>query len=282
VISLKNDLVGDFRHTYLSTSLEIRKHLRRRRILITATLALLLPVIFYIVPIALDRDFAETGNAFASTNLGFVNLLIIISAAIFTGDTISGEFENRTGLLLFPTPQRRNTIFVGKFVAALLTTWIAVSLYYLVTCLEIISIYGAAELSIELAHSFLLALIYGASVVGLIFFFSSILKRTITSTLLGFFLLMMILPITSAVLSLAEVDPWFLVTHSAGLITDVFNLPSAGGFRPGQGPGAGPVVSGALVTFSPEFYLGITVMAIYAITPFLAGLMIANRKQMAG
>jgi hypothetical protein len=89
---------------------------------------------------------------------------------------------------------------------------------------------------------------------------------------------MMILPITSAVLSLAEVDPWFLVTHSAGLITDVFNLPSAGGFRPGQGPAG----SGAFVTFSPEFYLGITVMAVYAITPFLAGLVIAGRKQMAG
>jgi ABC-2 type transport system permease protein len=266
------------RHTFLSTTLEIRKHLRRRRIIITATLAILLPIIFYIVPIAFGSDFAETGNAFASTNLGFINLLIIISAAIFTGDTISGEFENRTGLLLFPTPQRRNTIFVGKFISALLATWIAISLYFFVTSLEIISIYDAAELSIELAQSYLLALIYGASVVGLIFFFSSTLRRTITSTLLGFFLLMMILPIISSVLSIAEVDPWFLVTHSAGLITDVFNLPSAGGFGPGQGPGG----SGAFVTFVPEFYLGITVMATYAIIPFLVGLVIANGKQMAG
>ena len=278
MISLKNDLFGDFEHTFLSTSLEIRKHLRRRRIVITATLAVVLPVIFYIIPIAFGSDFAETANAFASSNLGFVNLLIIISAAIFTGDSISGEFENRTGLLLFPTPQRRNTIFVGKFLAALFATWIAISLYYLITSLEVISIYGAAELSIEFAKSYLLALIYGASVVSLVFFFSSILRRTITSTLLGFFLLMMVLPIMSSALSIVEVDPWFVVTHSAGLITDVFNLPSAGGF----GPGRGPAGTGEFITFSPEFYLGITVMAAYSIVPFLLGLGIANRKQMVG
>jgi len=278
MISFEKDLLGDFRHVLLSTSLEIRKHLRRRRIIITATLAILLPIIFYVIPLAFSGGFAETADAFASTNLAFINLLIIISAAIFAGDAISGEFESRTGLLLFPTPQRRNSIFVGKFLAALLATWASISLYYLVTSLEIISIYGPADLSTELAKSFLLALIYGASVVSLIYFFSSVLRRTITSTLLGFFLLMMILPIVSTVLSAVDVDPWFIVTHSAGLITDVFNLPNAFGFGPGQEAGRG----GNLMTFSPEFYLGIAVMAAYAIIPFLAGLGIANRKQMAG
>jgi ABC-type transport system involved in multi-copper enzyme maturation permease subunit len=173
---------------------------------------------------------------------------------------------------------------VGKFVAALLATWMAISLYYLVTSLEIVSIYGAAELSTELAQSYLLALIYGASVVGLIYFFSSILKRTITSTLLGFFLLMMILPIVSTVLMVVDVDPWFMVTHSASLITDVFNLPGGFGFGPGQGGpgGPGPGAGMGFLTFEPEFHLGIAVMSVYAIGSFLAGLGIANRKQMAG
>jgi ABC-2 type transport system permease protein len=222
----------------------------------------------------LDTDFADTANQFASSNLAFINLLIIISAAVFTGDAISSEFEKKTGLILFPTPQRRNSIFIGRFIAAIIGVWLVVSIYYFITTLEIISVYGASEISIELAKSFLIALIYSVCAISIIFLLSSILKKTVYSSLVGFFLLMMILPIISSVLQLADVEPWFIVTYSAGLMTNVLAVTASTG-GPGQGP-AGGFGAG----FEPDFYVGIIVMVAYIMIFLVLSLIIANRRRM--
>lgn len=269
--TFRKDLMSDLRYLYLNFSFEFLKHIKRKRLLMVIILTIFIPLIFYVIPPAFNIDYAETANEFAQSNLGFVTLLIIISGAVFAGDAVSGEFEKKTGLLLFPTPQRRTSIFVGKFIAALIATFLVVILYYLITLLEIVQIYGLSEISIELLKSFLLALIYSTSVVAIIFFFSSILKKTITSALLGFFLLMMILPIITSVLMFAEVDPWFIVTHSASLITDVLGV--GGGFQ--SGPRAVD-----LSAFDPDFYIGIGVMTAYTIFFFFASIIIANRRKM--
>lgn len=276
--SFKEDVTTDLRHVRLNVAFELKKHWKKKRIPIVMLLALVLPLIFYAVPPLLNVDYADTANGFASTNLGFISLLIVISAAMFTGDSICSEFENRTGLLLFPTPQRQNSIFVGKYIASLLSTWMAVAIYYLVTMLGMAQIYGMGDIGIEFVKSFLLALIYSASAVSIIYFFSAVLKRSITSTLVGFFSLMMILPIVTTVLSVGDVNPWFIVTHSAGLITDV--LGNSVSFGPDQVGHGGPGFGGT--SFSPDFYQGIAVMLAYAIGFFAAGLGIANRKKMEG
>ncbi len=271
--SLYEDILTDIEGVWLSLKFELRKHVRRKRVLMTGLLAVLLPVLFYVVPAAAGREFASTADAFASSSLGFVSLLIILSGAIFAGDSVSSEHEKKTGLMLYSTPQRRTTVLIGKYSAGLLATWAMISVYYLMTAGEISLVYGAGEISANFVKSFLVALLYAASVVGIIYFLSSAMKKSIVATLLGFFLLMMILPIVSTVLTMVEVDPWFLVTHSAGLMTDVLGVSSAGGFG-----GANQLASG--ISFSPDFYIGILVMAAYAIVSFLLGTAIAHRRDM--
>ena len=277
--AFKEDICSDMNHVYLNALFELKKHWKKNRIILVSLLAIALPLIFYAVPPLLGSDYSDTANGFASSNLGFITLLIIISAAMFTGDSISSEFENRTGLILFHTPQRQNSIFVGKYIASLLATWLAVMLYYLVTLIAIGQIYGLDQVSMEFGQSFLLALLYSASAVSLIYFFSAVMKRAITSTLIGFFALLMILPIISLVLTLGSVDPWFIITHSADLITDVLGT-AGSSFRPGSTSDGGPM--SGLADFSPDFYVGIGVMVAYAIGFFIVGLGIANRKKMEG
>ncbi|MBL7119142.1 MAG: ABC transporter permease subunit [Dehalococcoidia bacterium] len=260
-----DDIKGDIYDACLSFKFELRKHLRRRRLLIVAALAVLVPLIFYVDP-------ADSADEFAFTSLRFVSFLIIISGAMFAGDALSGEFERKTGLLLFPTPQRRISIVVGKYVAALMAVFLAVSLYCLITTLQMAHLYGVGEIPTELAKSYLTALIYSASVVSVIYFFSSILKRTITSTLLGFFFLLMILPIIAGVVISLDAEPWFIVTYSAELITDVFGEVSSGGFGPGG--------HFASADFAPDFGVGIGVMMAYAVGFFLISAVIADRKSM--
>jgi ABC-type transport system involved in multi-copper enzyme maturation permease subunit len=258
--NIKNDVFD----TSLSVRFELLKHLRHRRLLIVAALAVILPLF----PLISRPD---TAADFAATSLNFVSIMIIISAAMFAGDAVCGEFEKKTSLLLFSTPQNRTSIFAGKYVAALVCTFLAASLWYLVLTLEIGPIYGWGEMPAELWKSFLTALIYSASTVSVVFFFSSFLKRSMPATIVGFLSLMMILPIISMILTQVNEEPWFIVTYSAGLITDVLGVSSSFG---GMGPGEHV----ATTEYTPAFGVGIAVMAAYAIVAFVIGMVLANRK----
>jgi len=270
------DLGSDLRNVYLMTRFELLKQVKRRRILMMVILAVLLPLIFYVIPPAFDIDYPDHALSFGSQNLGFITLLIIISGAIFAGDAITSEFEKKTGLLLFPSPQRGTTIFVGKYIAATLAVFLVVSLYYLITILEMAQIYGGDSVTVAMGKSYLLALIYSAAVVSIIYFLSAIFRKSITSSILGFFLLMMILPIITMVLTLADVDPWWSVTSSANLITDVLGTGSGGGFGPGQDPGEGPDME----FYAPDFYTGTYVMVAHAIIFFITAVIFAERRRM--
>jgi ABC-2 type transport system permease protein len=265
--------VQDIHDAGLTFKFEMRKHLRRRRLLITIALAIFLPLLFLILPYVVNGDFAETAELFAYRNLGFASLLVVIAGAMFAGDSIASEFENKTALLLFPTPQRRSTIFTGKYIAAVLASFLVVGVYYLVTIIEMGFLYGFGQIPGEMLTSYLVVLVYTTSVVSVIYFFSSIFKRSITAMITGFFTFMMILPITDSILSALDVEPWWLVTYNGTLVTSVFSVVSSIGFGPGQNiPGA--------VSTSPDFTTGLIVMVVYSVVFYIAGLIIASRKQM--
>ncbi len=236
-----------------------------------AILAVAIPTLFYAIPKIWDIEFASTSESFATASLGFVSLLIVISAALFAGDAISGEFEKKTALLTFSTPQRRTSIFVGKYIAALFAIFVIVSLYYIVTTVEIAELFGTDDIPGELVKSYLLALLYACSVLSLTFFFTSTLKGVMSSTLLSFFTLMMILPIVSTLLAAAEIEPWFIVTYPAGLITNVFGLE-------GRMTSVTKGTNGTS-TYTPDFATGVEVMAAYAIILFIISIIIAVRKE---
>jgi len=255
---------SDIFETYLSVKFELLKHLKRRRLLIVAALAIVVPLIFYVkVP--------STAVLFADEVLTFFNILIIISAAMFAGDAISSEFERKTHLILFPTPQRRGTIFAGKYLAAVLATFLVVLLYYVILTLQTAQLFGWGEIPRELGKSFLVSLIYALAAVSVMYFFSAALKRTVSSTIVGFLSLIMVLPIISFILQRVNQEPWFIVTYSANLITDVFGV-SGNPFNPG---GHQPPIA----EFTPKFGLGIAVMIAYTVVFLVSGMLIASRRE---
>ncbi len=250
--------------SWLSVRFELLKHLKRRRLFILAALAILLPLLSLI-----SRP--DTAAEFAASSLSFLSLMIIISAAMFAGDAVCGEFEKKTSLLLFPTPQKRSSIFAGKYVAALLGTFLVVSLWYLVMILEIGPIYGWGEMPAELWKSFLVALVYSAAAVSVAFFVSSFLKRSMSATIVSLLVLVMILPLIAMILMRVDQEPWFIVTYSANLIPNVLGVTSSGGSGmqahfPGQ-------------NFTPDFGVGIAVIIAYAIVGLVSGMVIAGRRE---
>ncbi|MFW6048097.1 MAG: ABC transporter permease [Candidatus Natronoplasma sp.] len=270
---IMDNIKSDMYDMFLSTKFELRKHYRRSRIQMAVILSIFLASVFYIVPTIWNMGLADTAEGFASTNLGFVNLLIILSGALFAGDVISSEFENKTGLILFPTPQDHNSIFIGKYLASAIATFSVVTIYYGITALEIQYVYGISGMGVEFMKSYLFSVLYMFGAISLIFFLSSLLKRSITSTLLGFFSLMMILPITESVLKMVDIEPWFLISYYDGFITELLGVVQTSDFRNG-----GPFASSA--SFSPDFYTGIYVLLGYTIILFIISLYFVNKRRM--
>jgi hypothetical protein len=69
-----------------------------------------------------------------------------------------------------------------------------------------------------------------------------------------------------------DIEPWFIVTYSAGLITNVLGATEDAGF----GPGKHMAVPG----FEPDLGLGILVMAIYAVVFFTLAMTISLKRTM--
>lgn len=263
VAQLTADFRSDLYNTYLSIKFELVKHLKRRRLLIVAALAVLIPLLFYISP-------PDTASQFAATSLGFINILIAVAGAMFAGDAVSGEFEKKIALLSFPTPQSRLSIFAGKYVAALIATFMTVVLFYLTMLAQMSQLYGIGKVPVELWQSLGIALIYATSAVSIVFLYSSIFKQSILATILGFVSLMMILPIVSMVFSRVGIEPWFIVTYSAELISNVVGQVTTR-LRPGADLGLTAV-------YEPTLGTGIVVMSVYTVIGFVSGMIVANRK----
>jgi ABC-type transport system involved in multi-copper enzyme maturation permease subunit len=257
-VSMRNN----FSETWLSLQFELLKHLKRRRLLILMVLAVLLPLF----PLISRPD---TAVEFAGSSLNFISVLIVISAAMFAGDSVCGEFEKKTSLLLFPTPQNRASIFAGKYLAALLCTFLVVALWYVVLTLEIGPLYGWEEMPADMWKSFATALIFSTAAVGVAFLVSSLFKRSISATILVFLVLMMILPIGAMIMTMLDTEPWFILTYSANLITSVLGvsnrLPMGHGDFEQQ--------------FTPTLGTGIAVMVTWAVASLAAGMAIAVRKE---
>lgn len=215
--------IGGFKQTCIVTRYELLKHFRRRRLVAVVVITIAVAALQLIVPPTFDIPYAEEPKGFAQSFLGFVDLLIIICGTFFAGDAITSEFEHKTGYIIFPNPVKRVVLFIGKFFAALFSVLLMVGLYYGICTFSMLAIYGVAI--VEMAYSFTYAFLYLLGVLGLTFLFSTLLRGSMGATLLSFFFLFMILPITQTMLTLTGNEPWYIITYAAGVITQVINPP---------------------------------------------------------
>src|SRR5690606_17378083 len=120
-----------------------------------------------------------------------VSTLVIVAATLFAGDIIVSEFQGRTGYLLFPNPVKRSSIFLGKFLSAVLAMAIVVAIYYIAAIAISAAVSSDLE-HLELAFASLgLALLYSVAAVGVGMLVSSFMKGGTGSLILTFFLLLL-------------------------------------------------------------------------------------------
>ncbi|MDD4873848.1 MAG: ABC transporter permease [Dehalococcoidales bacterium] len=256
-------------------SYEFLKHIRRKRLYVILLLSVVTELAVLIGFPALMDGFPENVKLMA-TMLSIGPTMAVIGAIFFAGDAIAGEFENKTGYMLFTNPIRRTTLVIGKYLASCLAVAILVIFGYLMVCVSLLAIYS--EIPVETAQSFGLCLLYGATVVAITFFFSAISKGAMGATVITLVLIMVISGVIESVLMFAGQPYWFLISTAGDSITLVY-----GGMELML---AGFVPLDQMSNFPFEFEnpdIGLTTLAmvIYLVAGLVSSLVISNRRQLS-
>ena len=270
--------VSTLAHIGIITKYNFVNYFRARRFYVMLGIVLLISTVLtaaigYYRPGGLVTGPTADALSFYSTVWGsFINLLLILSAAFFGGDAISGELQNRTGYFLVPNPIRRSAIYVGKWFAALAAATIMVGVYALIMVANGLY-YFPGSVPSEFLQSVAYAWIYLVAALSLTFAFSSLFKSSSISIFMSVILLLIAFPIVDLVSSaFAGVEPWFSITYGAEIVTQVLNKAST---AVSGGPGA----AATFRLFTPTIPEGLAILGAYFVVTAVLGLFLFERKE---
>ena len=218
-------------------------------------------------------DWRTTPEDFASFFVGFASILIIICATFFGADALVGEFSNRTGYLIFPTPMKRHVLFTGKFLASLTAGLIVIGLFY--AGIGILSLVAAHGIDNHFLLSFAYALEYLLALTAVAYLISSLMKGATGAIVLTFLLPLLIFNIIDGVFMVAGVKFEASLTFSAGIIGYILQEP-----YPVETKIDTPGFS--FTNFYPDPSLSVIVMFAWAVVAVALSLVLFKRKQLSG
>ena len=272
------------------TRYQWREYVSSRRFVILIGIVIAIGVIVTAVIVRFRSTLSEPGGLLTS-NLAFygsfwggaAGFVIVLAAVFFGGDAIAGEFQNKTGYFLMGLPIRRATVYVGKYIAALMASVCILLLFLAVLLLNGVYYFGGDALPWQLGPSFLLALVYLMAVLGATFMFSSLFKTsaygfvlTAALFLFGFGLL------EELVTRLVGMEPWMVISYASGAIGDVF-APTVNWGLLGTvtttriGGAAGRFVD--VTSYTAGVAEGVVIMLVYFVLTAIAGLFLFEHEE---
>jgi len=221
-----NIVPGSMVQAGMITRYTLLDYFRSRRFAILFVLVLLISALLTVV-FAWKRPPEALLNplAFYSTWWGTSATLVVALAGIFFGgDAISSEFQNRTGYSVLPNPIRRSSVYVGKFVAALIAASIILVIFAAITVVNELYYFGP-NVPVEFWESALFAWVYLLAVLGFTFFLSSAFKSGSYSILVSaVFLLFGFALIEMIIQDLVGIEPWFILSYGSGIVGNVLQV----------------------------------------------------------
>jgi ABC-2 type transport system permease protein len=259
-------------------------YVRSRRFFILLTIALVISaVLTFVVGYYQPASFLASDLSFYSSWWGNIaTYVIVLSGVFFGGDAISGEFQNKTGYFGVPNPIRRSSIYIGKWLSALLASTIILGVFAVITLGN--GLYYFSSVPSEFGLSVLFAWFYLMAVLGFTFFFSSLFKSSSMSILVTLILFLFAFNIIQLfVANFAQIEPWFILTYGAQIIGNVLTLPYpqhqvVTTFAPGGGAGA-DIGGVSMTTFNVQIPVGLAIIGVYFIVTAILGLALFERKE---
>jgi len=258
---------------------QLRDYLMSRRFIlmigIVAILgAILTAVVGYYRPAGL---LGTSANFYNQLWAGGVTIVIIFAGVIFGGDAIAGEFQNKTGYFLMGLPIRRATVYTGKYIAAFVSAFVALTAFAAILVANGAFYFGSGAFTVAFGESFLLAVVYLLALLGATFLFSSLFKTSTYAVLVVAVMFIFGFSILQTVVALiVKIEPWFIISYASPIIGYPFDptIPAHYVQEMLGGPG-GPVVQ----TWNPTYIEGILIMLGYFVFTAVGGLLLFEREE---
>jgi ABC-2 type transport system permease protein len=273
-----NKVPGSLVQVGITMKYTLLDYVRSRRFFILLTLAVVISAILtFVVGYYRPAVFLASDLSFYSGWWGNIAVyVIVLSGVFFGGDAISGEFQNKTGYFGVPNPIRRSSIYIGKWLSALIASTVILAVFAAITVGN--GLYYFPSVPSEFGLSLLFAWFYLVAVLGFTFFFSSLFKSSSMSILVTLILFLFAFNIIQLfIANFAQIEPWFLLTYGAQIIGNILTVPyppATSETRFGQG-GNGPTFR----TFNATVPEGLAIIGVYFIITTLFGLLLFERKE---
>ncbi|HXW36385.1 MAG TPA: ABC transporter permease [Nitrososphaerales archaeon] len=255
-------------------------YLRSKRFLAVTVLVLIITgILTFAVAYTRSPVILASSYSFYSTWWGMsVSFILVITVALFAGDAIAGEFQNKTGYYVVPNPTRRSTIYVGKYLAALVASTLILLLFFVGALANGAYYFGTNVPGIFL-ESALFGWIYMIAALSFTFMFSSLFKSSMLSILLSVIILLFVMGIIAELSStFFGIEPWFLLSYGEEIVTAILMTPYPAHkiSTTVQGARGGKFT---LVSFTPTIPEGLVILAVYFVVCGILGLYLFERKE---
>jgi ABC-2 type transport system permease protein len=268
-------LSSDFDQMARVTKYELLNYVRSLRFIVLLAITLIIAgaltavVAYYRPATLLSSGLAFYGVFWAAA----INALIALCGALFGGDAIAGEFQNKTGYFLFGHPIRRSSVYLGKMSAAFLASTVIIGVFAIIGLTN--GWYYTGTPPIEFWESVGLALVYLLGVLGFTFLFSSLFKSGAMSIIVTLVLLLFGFAIIDELVSVfAKTEPWFSIIYAGGIVTNVLTVPYPPHIVTLVEMRRNPFLS----PYNASIPEGITILLIYAIVGAAVGYYLFRRQ----
>lgn len=218
---MMTEFIDDLRQAGVVMNQEFRKYLRGKKLIGFILLIVLIHVLIYSIYTFSILSFPSESREFILLYVRFVKILAIVAVAVFSSSLLVSEYEERTGLLLFTRPIKKETIFAGKFLAGFFVSALMIVIYYLIVSVMSYSITGSIYGQIWASLGLVIAYTFGAT--GIAMLLSACYKKSNTATSATIIILLIVGTFVSQLFSGNGVEPWIGLTYSSDSITTVLN-----------------------------------------------------------
>jgi ABC-2 type transport system permease protein len=218
---------------------------------------------------------SAVADGYASNFMQNIGVTVLLSAAFLGGDAIAQDFSSKTGLVILSQPVRRETIMLGRFLAALTATIGVAGVYYLASIAGLLVFFQFIPISILL--SFLISIPFAAAALALAFLFSSIFKSGSAAIITTVLIMYLAFPTVQSLVGFLRIEPWFLLSYASEIITAA--IPSQ--YPPHQRDIPFQTQDGSftLTTYIPYLWEGLIIMGSYLLITMLLTLILYQRRE---
>ena len=278
-INQEKKIPGSLDQLFIITKYELLNYFRSRRFLILLIIGLIIDLLLTgIIGYYRPQSFLSSSLSFYSGWVGnSITFIIILSAIFFGGDSISGEFQNKTGFFIASRPIRRSSIYTGKWIASFIASFLIIIIFLAITIANGVYYFGVG-IPYQLWESLAFSILYLAAVLGFAFFFSSLFKSSAYSIIVTVILFLFAFTLIQFIVSsLVGIEPWFIITYASGIISNIFTVPFPPHIVTTVTNFHGRIIK--TTTYNATISEGLIIMAGYFIISTLLGLFVFEKRE---